>query len=402
LIATRTKRILSIQNVWDGGGSEKALIRMIRQLSADGWECHVAIGGPPRLAAEYAAAGATVHIVPMERITTSGGWGRWPRYLVAWPASVVRLTLLARRLHADVIHTNTLHSWYGWAAAALLRRPHVWHAREIVVQSALALRVERYLTRHFADRVVAISAAVAAQFTDPDAAGSGSRGHVAVIFDEPDPAEFHPALAGRFRAAAGIPEQVPLVGSVGRIDTWKGVDVFLDAVPAMRAARPDLEVVVAGPPVAGKEIYAAELTARAAALGVHWLGPRDDVPELLADLDVYVMASTEPEPFGLGLVEALATGTPAVATAAGGPVEVLTPLPAFAGRMVPIRDAPALAAAVVALLPASTSTADRAARRPLRQVATTRFAELFDSVAERRPGGQRRRWRMSPINLRIR
>ena len=79
LMATRTKRILSVQNVSDGGGSEKALIRMIRRLDADGWDCHVAIGGPPRLAAEYAAAGATVHVVAMERITTSGGFGRWPR-----------------------------------------------------------------------------------------------------------------------------------------------------------------------------------------------------------------------------------------------------------------------------------------------------------------------------------
>jgi glycosyltransferase involved in cell wall biosynthesis len=379
LMATRTKRILSVQNVSDGGGSEKALIRMIRRLDADGWDCHVAIGGPPRLAAEYAAAGATVHVVAMERITTSGGFGRWPRYLAAWPVTVARLALLARRLRVDVVHTNTLHSWYGWAAAALLRRPHVWHAREIVVQSALALRVELFLTSHFADRVVAISEAVAEQFSTLPAATS----KVVVIFDEPDAAEFNPGLAGHFRNRVGIPDDTALIGSVGRIDTWKGVDVLLEAVPLLRAARPDAAVVIAGPAVAGKEPYAAALEAQAAELGVHWIGSRDDVAELMADLDVYVMASTEPEPFGLGLVEALASGVPSVATNAGGPVEIIAPLSPAAARVVPIGDAAALADAIAALLPPGPSTAARRrSRAPLRPVVDggRRFADLFDGV----------------------
>jgi glycosyltransferase involved in cell wall biosynthesis len=380
LTATRTRRILSIQNVADGGGSEWALIRMIRQLRAEGWDCHVAIGGPPRLAGEYAAAGAVVHIVPMQRITTSGGFGRWPRYLAAWPTSVVRLALLARRIDADVIHTNTLHSWYGWAAAAVLRRPHVWHAREIVVQSALALSVERFLTRHFADRVVAISKAVADQF-DPEG--------VRVVYDEPDPAEFRPGRAGAFRGRAGISDSAPLAGSVGRIDTWKGVDVLLDAVPAIRAGRPGVEVLVAGPPVSGKESFARQLEARAAGLGVRWVGPRDDVADLMADLDVYVMASTEPEPFGLGLVEALASGTPAVASDAGGPIEILGPLSPSVARRVPIGDAGALAEAVLALLPPSTDAPTRAARPPLRRAEPGRFGELFASVVEERAGRRR-------------
>jgi glycosyltransferase involved in cell wall biosynthesis len=372
-MATRTKRILSVQNVWDGGGSEKALIRMIRQLGADGWDCHVAIGGPPRLAAEYAGAGATVHVVPMERITTSGGPGRWLRYLLAWPLSVARLTRLTHRLDVDVVHTNTLHSWYGWAAAALVRRPHVWQAREIVVQSALALRVERHLTTRFAQRMVATSDAVAAQFDHP---------HLEVIFDEVDPIEFRPDRAGAFRARMGIDDAAPLVGSVGRIDTWKGVDVLLDAVPALQVARPDIAVLVAGGSVGGKEAYAAGLQARAEELGVRWLGRRDDVADLMADLDVYVMASTEPEPFGLGLVEALASGTPVVATDAGGPVEILAGLDPSAGRLVPPGNPGALAEAIVALLPARSGVAIRIGRHPLRRPTVASFARLFDQLVE--------------------
>ncbi|MST33966.1 glycosyltransferase, partial [Acidimicrobiaceae bacterium USS-CC1] len=280
LTATRTRRLLSIQPAADGGGSETALLRMLAALRAEGWECHVAVPHPARLAAEYAAAGATLHVVPMRRITTQGSTLAWAAsYLAAWPFTVAALTRLARRLRPDVVHSNSLHSWYGWAVARLVRRPHVWHAREIVVQSGAALGLERALTRRCADLVVAISGAVAAQLDRPD---------VRVVLDGPAPGEFGPDRAGAFRAAAGIDDEVPLVGSAARLDSWKGFGVLLDALPLIRAERPEVQLVVAGPVVGGKEDLAGELARRARDLGgVHWLGPRREMPELMADLDVF-------------------------------------------------------------------------------------------------------------------
>jgi glycosyltransferase involved in cell wall biosynthesis len=349
---------------------------MIRQLATDGWECHVAVPAPARLATEYAAAGALLHIVAMEHPTTSGPIWRWLVYVLRWPASVGRLWRLARRLDVDVVHSNSLHCWHGWAAAVVARRPHVWHAREIVFQSKGALSLERFLARRFAQVVVAVSGAVAAQL-DP--------ANVEIISDSADESVFRPDRAGVFRASAGIAEGTPLLGSVARIDVWKGFDVLLDAFVLMRSRRPTLELVVAGNPVPGKEDYAAALERRAAAMeGVRWLGPRDDVPELLADLDVFAQVSTEPEPFGLVVVEALASGVPVVAGAAGGPLEVMgrdgfsSPM----GRLVPAGEAAALADAVLALLPdGASSTESRRARRPLRQVIPPQFADLFDAVA---------------------
>ena len=98
MTATRTKRILSVQPVCDGGGSEHALIRMIRQLAEDGWECHVTVPAPARLADEYAAAGAVLHIVPMARLTTSGSRARWLRYALGWPLAAAHPYQLCREL----------------------------------------------------------------------------------------------------------------------------------------------------------------------------------------------------------------------------------------------------------------------------------------------------------------
>jgi glycosyltransferase involved in cell wall biosynthesis len=370
------KRILSIQPTAERGGSDNALLQLVSSLTADGWTCHIAVPRPSPMADEYVAAGATMHVVPMRRLTTSGHRARWLGYLSAWPVSVWRIGRLARRVEADVIHTNSLHSLYGWAAAAGLRRPHVWHAREIVHQSSAALRLERWLARRFATRVIAISDAVARQLDSAN---------VVVMVDEPDPGRFGPGRAGIFRAGAGISDQAPLIGAVGRLDTWKGFDVLLDAVPAIQAARPGTEVVVAGGPVPGKESYRESLEARARAMpGVHWLGARADIPELMADLDLFILASTEPEPYGLVVVEALASGVPVVATDAGGPPEILGQADAGAGLLVPPRDPAALADAAVALLPPEpSSTARRRARTPLRRRPPPRFGPLFDAVLSR-------------------
>jgi glycosyltransferase involved in cell wall biosynthesis len=279
-----------------------------------------------------------------------------------------------------VVHTNSLHSWYGWAAAALTRRPHVWHAREITVQSGLALQVERLLARHFATRVIAMSQAIADQLPGSD---------VVVIHETVDPDEFSPARAGRFRAGAGIPDDAPLVGGAGRIDTWKGVDVLLDAFALVKERVPRAHLVVAGGAVEGKEAYFAGLRTRAESLpDAHWLGPRTDVPEILADLDVFAMPSTEPEPYGLVAVEALASGVPVVMTDAGGPREIAEHATPGTAHLVPIGDAVALADAIVDALVTEgiTTTAFRAARPALRDPEPDdRFAAEFRRVTRREP-----------------
>jgi glycosyltransferase involved in cell wall biosynthesis len=354
---------------------------MIRQLTADGWECHVAVPAPARLAPEYAAAGAVVHVMPMERITATGGAGRWAVYAGKWPGTVLRLRALIRRLDPSVVHSNSLHSWYGWAAAWLARRPHVWHAREIVFQSAPALRLERFLARHFATTVVAVSSAVASQL-DP--------ANTVVVRDDADRTDFRPDRAGSFRRAAGLADEALLVGSVARVDVWKGFDVLLDAFASLDG----VELVVAGGPVPGKEDYYESVASRAARMpGVHWLGPwpAADMPDLMADLDVFVQVSTEPEPYGLVLAEALASGVPVVGGAEGGPLDIVTS-PEW-GRLVPPGDAAALAAAVRQLLPTSTSTALRKGRPARGEAPSSDFAAVFDAAAATNRGllGGRRR-----------
>jgi len=355
-------KLCSIQPVAERGGSDQALLRMVRSLPRPEFECHVVVPAEPPLRPDFEAAGVEVHVVPMRRISRSHRRRDWIGYALAWPVTVVRLARLLRQLDIDVVHTNSFHSWYGWAASLLARRPHVWHGREIVVQSNAALAVERFLIPRFSARVLSMSQAIADQLDGVD---------VVVVHETPDPDEFTPGRAGRFRPRVPIDDRVPLVGAAGRIDSWKGVDVLLDAFERVRASRADVELVVAGGPVRGKEaLFASLATTARATPGVHWLGARDDVADLLADLDLFVLPSTEPEPYGLVLVEALMSGTPVIATDAGGPREIIAEATPSSGRLVPVGNHEALATAVLAALdelPATTAAARAARRAPHRR-----------------------------------
>jgi len=355
------------------------LLRLLRSLPSDEFECHVVVPSEPPLRAEFEKAGATIHVVPMRRISRSYGAREWIAYAWLWPRSVREIRWLIRQLNIDVVHSNSLHSWYGWAAARRTRRPHLWHAREIVIQSPAALSVERLLTRRFATMVICMSRAIAEQL---------NARKVVVLYESVDADEFHPGLAGSFRSGVGIADDVPLVGAAGRIDSWKGLDVLLDAFELANAGqRPEarFELVIAGATVAGKERLAVQLERRARALrGVHWLGPRDDLPAVLADLDLFVLPSTAPEPYGLVVVEALACGVPCVVSNAGGVVEIAVAAPAGAAGVVPPGNPHALAAALRTRLDpnAARSAAQRAARPSLApRVPAGAFASLVREIS---------------------
>ncbi len=366
--------VLCVQPVAEQGGSDQALLRMAGQLSTAGWDVHIALPAPSPMAASYESAGATLHVVPMRRISTSHSLGHWAAYAAGWPAGVAHLTGLARRCRADLVHSNSLHSWYGWAAARLAGLPHIWHAREIVTQSGAALRLERYLCRHHADLVLAASGAVADQLP-----GAATR----LAYELAAPQDFVPGRAGRARALYGLDDAVPTVGYVGRVDTWKGVDVLLEAFELVKERHPGAAAVVAGGKVRGTEAYYRGLEARAGVTGALWLGPLPgaEAADLMADLDVLAYPSTGPEPWGLTLVEALACGVPVVATDAGGPREMLAGLGPGVARLVPPGDVAGLADALGALLPAATSTGARRARPALRLGPPPPYPAIFAEVA---------------------
>src|SRR5262249_61183334 len=106
-------RLLSVQPVAERGGSDHLLVRMLRSLPLDEFDCHVALPGPSPLAAEFAAAGAELHTVPMERLSTSHGAAAWAGYVGGGPVAGGGLGRLCAGPPSEWGHRTRLPRRYG-------------------------------------------------------------------------------------------------------------------------------------------------------------------------------------------------------------------------------------------------------------------------------------------------
>src|SRR5213076_2815740 len=187
-------------------------------------------------------------------------------------------------------------------------------------------------------------------------------------------------VRGELRLGAGE----PLVGLVANIRGSKGHNVFLEAARQILAVAPRARFVIVGDGV-GYEDVRRRVTALGLAERVMMTGFRRDIPEVMAALDVLVLPSIRSEATSQVIPQALAVGTPVVATTVGGSPELLRD--GETGRLVPPDDAHALAGAVLEILrdPARARTMARAgqatvAARLTLDAAMTRTAAVYRAL----------------------
>jgi glycosyltransferase involved in cell wall biosynthesis len=236
----------------------------------------------------------------------------------------------------DVVHAHGLRAGLVAALAAPPRLPLVvtWHNAPLA-ESRAHRALERAVARR-ADLVLTASPDLLARAWR--AGARDARPHEVAAPSRPGT----PRNPAEVRAELGVAPGQPLLLTVARLHPQKGLDVLLAAAQRWAARRPQPAVAVAG---AGP--LEAELRALAAggSAPVRFLGPREDVPDLLAAADVVVLPSRW-EARALVAQEALAAGRPLVASSVGG-------LPGLVGDgalLVPPGDADALATAVAGLL----------------------------------------------------
>jgi glycosyltransferase involved in cell wall biosynthesis len=190
----------------------------------------------------------------------------------------------------------------------------------------------------------------------------------------------------------GIAPDAPLIGTAARMDVWKGLEDFIDAAAIVHASRPDARFVIAGGAIEGLASYETGLRARAHARGLdgvlHFAGWRygpDVMPAFHQSIDLFVLPSREPEPFGLVVLEAMASGKPVIATAHGGPIEIVRDRET--GILVTPRDPEAMARAVLELIadPARAAAYGQAGRaRAVQNYAIERTVDrlqrLYDDI----------------------
>ena len=341
----RKIRVVYVGHVAQLSGGEIALVRLINALGEV--DAHVILAEEGPLVARLLAADISVEVLPMRERTRDlrkdrvGPGGLPITALLDTTTYVFRLARRLRAVQPDLVHTNTLKAGiYGSFAARLARVPVVWHVRDRIATDYLkrpAVLLLRALIAKVPDGVVVNS----------EAAGATLRrepGHTRVVYSlMRDPVTSQHAQVERTRGEPFV------VGMVGRIAPWKGQHVFLEAFARAFGGGSEIAVVVGDAMFGEAEAeYGVELREMARALGVadrvDFRGFRDNVWTELAGMDVFVHASVTPEPFGQVILEAMLAGVPVIASAGGGPSEILTD--GVDGVLYPAGDVDALAGAL--------------------------------------------------------
>jgi len=125
----------------------------------------------------------------------------------------------------------------------------------------------------------------------------------------------------------GWREDQPVVGMIGRINWWKGQDKLVECAAALARSHPQVRFVLVGGTFDGDVQLRDSLLAAVAASGLQGRFVvqdfRPDIGNVLADLDVFVLPSTEPDPFPTVVLEAMAAARPVVGFRHGGVCEMV-------------------------------------------------------------------------------
>lgn len=365
-----------------GGGAGWSLYYLLKHLDPHKVEPFVVVPTAGIFEKRFEELG--VHVVSLPRMPE---WTRQLRFrrntwltaatsyglnLLDSAALVPRLVALIRREGIQLVHCNHgMVKAIGALAAQLAGVSCVLHARTCHERASEVLYYCQGIARlPVVQTVISVSRATAV----PYKAAVPHKVHV--VYNGIDPGEYRAddIEAGRFRATHGLGRDEIIVGFAGSLIPRKGVETLIKAASRVLSARPDVTFVIAGGvPTHTRTDNRALYEALAADLGlaerIRFVGFLEDVRHAMRDFDLLAMPSMK-EPFGRSIIEAMALGTPVVATRVGGIPEIIED--GVDGLLVPAGDEEALAAAIGRLVD------DASLRQRLAQAAVSKVRDKFD------------------------
>ncbi len=323
----RKTRILYVNHTGRVSGAEKVLLNIVRCLDNASYKPYVLCPTDGELIGQVRALG--VECFPLSTIRARFSWrpDLLLQSLVTLWMALSEMRKSIRALAPDLVHANSIRSGVVASLAAIgTRKPVIWHVHDTLPSHSMSnvIRLLAYLIR--GTRVITVSRSTEEAFR-----GSFSFGErVRTIYNGVDFSRFPHKGTGNsaFREEIGISERDFLVCAVGQICARKGLLELIDALWAIHTEAQHIHLAIVGKVVFPHEagyLDVLHVAVKEAGLEacVHFTGERDDVPPVLQSADLLVLNSTD-EPFGLVLIEAMACGTPILATRVGGVPEIVT------------------------------------------------------------------------------
>jgi len=310
-------------------GSDKVLLYLAQAVAA-GCEFKPVVvlneDGPLRAALEK--SGVETHVAPVVKINRA-------MFTPAAPLTLLRLTRACNRAldsivagrQVALVHSNTLAVLGGAVWAWRRGQRHLWHVHEIILKPALIRRALPWLAERLSQRVISNSSPTQAWLL---AQAPRLAGRSVVVFNGLPPVPVSlPSEAAAFRTEIGAVPSDVVATLAGRLNHWKGQGLLIEAVGLLKreGRLGPLRVAIVGDVYAGNEEVRSRLQAQVLALGlqdcVRFVRFVADIYPVWRGSQIAVVPSTEPEPFGMVAIEAMACGLPVVAAAHGGLLDIV-------------------------------------------------------------------------------
>lgn len=318
------------------------------------------------------------------------------------PLTLFRLWRLLKRLRPDIVHTRNLAALEAALPAALAGVPariHGEHGRDVGDLDGANRKYQlwRRFFVPFVHQYIALSKDLEHYLRQKVRVPAAK---VVQLYNGVDTELFHPAAGGRepLPCPGFAPPDAFVIGTIGRMQAVKDQLTLARAFVLLLQMNPlvahQLRLVMVGDGPLREQV--ADILDRGGARSLAWLaGERDDVPQIMRGLDLFVLPSLA-EGVSNTVLEAMASGLPVVATAVGGNPELVDD--GRTGRLVPRADPHAMAAVM------SEYVVDRdmgsrhgsaarvtAERRFSMAAMVNSYLAIYDRMPARSPGGRNRR-----------
>jgi len=306
--------ILYLHDVVQIGGAERSIFYLIKKLDRKRFLPVIAVPSEGPFVEDIKGLGIEINFIDFPRPLDLNIFKKIK--------TINKLISIIRSKDIDLIHSNGFRTnLYGGIAGRLTGKKVVWHARNLVTSETIDPDKVFISLPH---RLICLTEAIRKRFYR----NGIPRGKCVVIQNGVDTEEFNPetSIGEGIRLEFGISRETPVIGMTSRIVPEKGHDTFLKAARIVAEEFPAVRFLIVGSHISPEyrdwEEHVKRLSVELKLTKkVIFTGFRKDLREVLAAMDIYVLAS-HAEPSGRTHLEAMAMAKPIVATRSGGTPEI--------------------------------------------------------------------------------
>lgn len=290
------------------------------------------------------------------------------------------LDKLNKKHHFDIVYSNTLAVSLGMIYAKKRKIKHLWHVHEIIIRPKIIAAIYPKLLMIFSDLVVCNSIATQKNLTQriPKLESKSI-----VIYNGIE----IPKGSNPDKINLGFPVDNIVISLVGRISSWKGQQLLVSAFVILAKKHLNIKLVFLGSAPLNQEHFEISLKNKIAENKLHEhvvIFPfQKEIAKFWNSIDIAVVPSTEPEPFGLVAAEAMLAKKPVIASNHGGLAEIV--IDDVTGFLVAPNDAIALAEAISKLIgnpELRTQFGKKGHERVINEFSIERHVDQFEAIFE--------------------